>query len=157
MDILAHALWTYLVFHHTNSIWLAIIMGVLPDAIWGLHFLIHRRPFWKKGNLKYVSSRFIFADKVLHSFVCVACTFGIIYMLFGSIHAFLWAWPLHILLDIPTHAKNHLPTRILWPFSNWSFAGVNWSQSKNIAFNYVALLTLYLAFFYSVTPLALVI
>lgn len=45
-------------------------------------------------------------------------------------------WPLHIIMDIPTHSYKFYPTPFLWPFSNWKFNGFSWGQLWFIVLNY---------------------
>lgn len=54
-------------------------------------------------------------------------------------------WPLHVLMDIPTHSMEFYPTPIFWPLSNWKFDGVAWAQAWFMALNYGLLLAAALA------------
>lgn len=38
------------------------------------------------------------------------------------------AWPLHILIDIPTHTAEFFPTPFLWPVSNFHVDGISWGN-----------------------------
>ena len=38
------------------------------------------------------------------------------------------AWPFHILLDFPFHAKSYFATPLFWPFSDFSIDGIPWSH-----------------------------
>lgn len=49
------------------------------------------------------------------------------------------AWGLHILLDVPTHARSFYPTPFLWPLSDWTFDGVSWTAPWALALNYTLL------------------
>ncbi|MFH1084224.1 MAG: hypothetical protein V1772_00475 [Chloroflexota bacterium] len=42
--------------------------------------------------------------------------------------AWLWAWALHILLDMPTHARARMAPRPLWPLSAWTLDGLSWAD-----------------------------
>ncbi|GAG43186.1 unnamed protein product, partial [marine sediment metagenome] len=57
-------------------------------------------------------------------------------------------WGFHILLDIFTHTKTFFPTPIFWPFSNFSFSGINWANKWFMLFNYAVLLFMYLVFYF---------
>lgn len=39
-----------------------------------------------------------------------------------------WSWLLHILLDLPTHARDPWGPRPLWPLSDLAFDGVGWAE-----------------------------
>lgn len=55
-------------------------------------------------------------------------------------------WPMHILMDIPTHSYKFYPTPFLWPISNWKFDGFSWGQWWFILLNYGSLVTVYIYF-----------
>jgi len=55
----------------------------------------------------------------------------------------LMGWGLHILMDIPTHAKAFYPTPVFWPLSNWTFDGIPWATPWFILLNYSLLLVMY--------------
>lgn len=40
----------------------------------------------------------------------------------------LRAWCLHILVDIPTHTRQPWGPKFLWPFSNFAYNGVAWTD-----------------------------
>jgi hypothetical protein len=39
-----------------------------------------------------------------------------------------WSWLLHILVDLPTHAREPWGPRPLWPLSDLAFDGVGWAE-----------------------------
>ncbi|NLG50655.1 MAG: hypothetical protein GX552_11140 [Chloroflexi bacterium] len=39
------------------------------------------------------------------------------------------AWLLHLLVDVPTHARDRMAPRLFWPFSDWAFDGLSWADS----------------------------
>lgn len=39
-----------------------------------------------------------------------------------------WSWLLHILVDLPTHARDPWGPRPLWPLSDIAFDGVGWAD-----------------------------
>ncbi len=53
-------------------------------------------------------------------------------------------WPLHILLDIPTHTYQFFPTPALWPLSQWKFDGYSWAHPVFMVANYSALIIVFL-------------
>jgi hypothetical protein len=46
----------------------------------------------------------------------------------------LYAWILHILVDIPTHSRRHWGPRFLWPLSDVVVDGVSWGDIATLAF-----------------------
>jgi hypothetical protein len=46
----------------------------------------------------------------------------------GNQNKIIYAWLGHVLLDIPTHARRRMGTRIFWPLSSWSFDGLSWAD-----------------------------
>ncbi|MBI5135240.1 hypothetical protein HZA86_03345 [Candidatus Uhrbacteria bacterium] len=53
-------------------------------------------------------------------------------------------WPLHILMDIPTHSYRFFPTPVLWPISQWKFDGVSWAHPLFITVDYGLLVIVFL-------------
>jgi hypothetical protein len=51
----------------------------------------------------------------------------------------LFAWPLHILIDIPTHTSAFFPTPFLWPLSDYRISGVSWTTRWFFLTNVVVL------------------
>ena len=45
---------------------------------------------------------------------------------YGTWPRWLLAWLLHILVDIPTHARRHWAPQFLWPCSTYTVDGVSW-------------------------------
>lgn len=63
-----------------------------------------------------------------HSLLVYAVFFAVLYALGKRKFALLTlGWPLHILVDMPTHARDFFPTPFLWPVSDFSFDGIPWS------------------------------
>lgn len=74
-----------------------------------------------------------------HSAPVFLAAFGFVWFWRGRPHWAMAAWGLHILLDIPTHARSFYPTPFLWPLSDWTFDGVSWTAPWALALNYAAL------------------
>lgn len=49
-------------------------------------------------------------------------------------------WPLHVLMDVPTHSLEFYPTPLFWPLSDWKFDGIVWGQTWFMLLNYGSLL-----------------
>jgi len=140
MDTFAHAFWSYIIFHNSELVLLAILFGVLPDLLsWTVYmFTPKKNGFnWKKKPDLNLIPKWVFTLYGLtHSIFSILFVFTIIYIIFNHIPIYLWAWPLHVFIDIPTHTKNFLPTPFLWPFSDYKFPGISWGTKKFIIVNY---------------------
>lgn len=81
---------------------------------------------------------------ITHSLVVYAAFLGVLWI-FGWKHfaKLTLAWPLHILVDIPTHDATFFPTPFLWPISNFHIDGVSWGHPMIFIPNVLLLLILY--------------
>ncbi len=143
MDYLAHGLWSYIFFHKSKRPWKAIFFGVLPDTLsWLIYFfylLFSESSIWQ-SNPALIPWWVDALYKATHSLVLFAIVMLVILLAFKSwkkIPPFAYAYPLHILMDIPTHSRAFLPTPFLWPLSDWKFPGISWSTPWFIVVNYV--------------------
>lgn len=151
MDIFAHFFWTYAVFHKTKKPWLSAFFGIIPDLLsFGFLFASNFifgggiRLFSSSGPIsKYVTESYNYT----HSLIIFFGVLMIIYFLTKRFYVFLLGWPLHILLDIPTHTNKFFPTPFLFPISNYTFNGVSWSNNIFTLINYSALFLAYIFIF----------
>jgi membrane-bound metal-dependent hydrolase YbcI (DUF457 family) len=80
-----------------------------------------------------------------HSLVIYVIFFALLWWLGKKDFAKLTlAWPLHILVDIPTHSAEFFPTHFLWPISNFHIDGIPWSNPEIFFPNVIIILALYL-------------
>jgi len=148
MDIFAHGLWTYAVFHKKKYVWWATLFGILPDLLsFDILFIIylatgtfHRGP----PPINSIPSWVYGAYNLTHSFVMFFAVFTIIFLMTKKWFWPLTAWAIHILIDIPTHSLRYFPTPFLWPISNYVFNGISWATPWFLALNYSALLIVFL-------------
>jgi hypothetical protein len=129
MDYFAHGLWSYIFFNKTKKPWLAVIFGLLPDTFSWFIYMIYRffnGPEFGKPNLQMIPEWMNFLYGITHSLIIALLFFVIVYFITKKVYYFLLAWPIHILIDIPTHSREFLPTPFLWPLSNWYFPGISW-------------------------------
>jgi membrane-bound metal-dependent hydrolase YbcI (DUF457 family) len=83
-----------------------------------------------------------------HSFVIFALAFAAVWVFRRKAFLPMLAWPLHIIVDIPTHSTNFFPTPFLWPFfDNLRVDGIPWSHPMIFIPNVVLLAAVYLWFF----------
>ena len=123
----------------------------MPDLLSWTIYLFHN--LFTKGfrfgppNLAQIPHWVFVLYGITHSLFVFGATIGIVYLVLGSIPAFLWAWLIHILIDIPTHSREFLPTPFLWPVSDWYFPGISWGTPWIMALNWggiiVALIYIY--------------
>ncbi len=158
MDTLSHALYGGVAFGRRSrwSYWLAFFFGMAPDLFsFGLFFLtnlfgITERPDWSAGPPPeslipgYVHGMY----DITHSLVVFAVVFAVVWIIR---HRPLWemlGWPLHILVDIPTHSSEFFPTPFLWPISDFHVDGYPWSRPEIFIPNVLLLIALYVWFWW---------
>lgn len=166
MDIFAHGLWAGAAGAAANRKlprrlpmpWI-VLWGVFPDLFaftptFVLMFWLH----WF-GNPPAPLSRFgggvrellpVFLQPhnlylLSHSLIVFAAIFGAVWLLRRKPALMLLAWPLHILMDIPTHRAGRFGTPFLWPLSDYRFDGISWGQQWFMILNYSALAACYAA------------
>ncbi len=146
------------------SLLLSGFFGVAPDifsfGIWFVFMIFNAllgngfsREFhdsWNGSSSAVVLVRDIVGNmyNLTHSLFVFIIIFGLVYLWKKR---FVWemlGWPLHILIDIPTHSFQFYPTPFLWPISNWKFDGINWGQQWFMILNYSLLAIAYLAITY---------
>ncbi|MBM7616366.1 hypothetical protein [Alkaliphilus hydrothermalis] len=149
MDVLTHGLWGGLFCGKKKGLFkYAVIFGLLPDLI---VFLPHTIMELVMGNVvmgKPALESFDHWVFVLynftHSLVVAAILWTMIRKIWGKeISIAFLAWPLHILMDIPTHSADFFPTKFLYPLSHLHIDGVGWSHPYILATNYTLLVLLY--------------
>lgn len=148
MDYFAHGAWSYLAFYKRKKVWWAVFFGVLPDTISWVPFFIYRlvtQSFgFSKPELVMVPDWVHLLYGFSHSIIICAAVFLIVYLVKGKVPYFMWSWPLlHILIDVPTHTREFLPTPFLWPISEWRFPGISWGTPWFMALNYTLLISFF--------------
>ena len=147
VDTFAHGLWSMILFRKWlpgNDIWLAIFFGVMPDLFSWTIYLFYR--IFTKGlkmgapSLGDIPQWTFTLYGITHSLLIFGVVATIVYFWLGHLPIWLLAWPLHILIDIPTHSREFLPTPFLWPVSNWVFPGVSWGHPVIMALNWGGIL-----------------
>ncbi len=134
VDTVSHGFWSYIIFNSAIAfpfMWWAIFFGMMPDLFsWTIYaiYSMFRRKRLGKPNLKEIPNWAFTLYGITHSVFVGALAFVIVYLVNGTIPIYLWAWPIHILFDIPTHSRKFLPTPFLWPFFKWKFPGISWAE-----------------------------
>ena len=154
MDVVAHGLWGGALFcRRGRKLFLAAaLLGMAPDLLsFGVFHVM--QPGWIIGRLAgeisgppalsilppYVS----YAYNVTHSLIVWAAVFILLWWLRRRPPWLLGAWALHILCDIPTHAKSYFPTPFLWPLATPFVDGVTWATPGVVMWNYLCLIAVY--------------
>lgn len=159
MDIISHGLWGGAAFGRENrkQFWWSFFFGIAPDLFsFGLFTImtvlgLASGPEWGRGVPlesaipPYVHSLY----NITHSFFIFAVVFGLVYLIRRKPFLPMLAWPLHIIVDIPTHSTSFFPTPFLWPFlDNVRVNGIPWSHPIIFIPNLVLLAVVYFWFFY---------
>lgn len=132
VDTFSHGIWSYIIFNTSLDswqLWLAIFFGMMPDLFsWTIYmfYSIFQKGKLSRPNLKSIPEWAFTLYGVTHSVFVFITTLIIVYACIGYIPVYLWAWIIHILIDIPTHSRKFLPTPFLWPLFDWKFPGVSW-------------------------------
>lgn len=153
MDFVAHALWSFALFCRTKDKWLAAFFGVLPDFLsFGPHFAASALNGFEFGKpeLSSIPEYVFIAYNVTHSLVIFAIVLGLVYLFTKKIFLPLFAWALHILIDIPTHTTDFFPTPYLWPLPTPYINGFSWGNKYFMLLNYTALILVYLFYVFHV-------
>lgn len=153
MDIFAHGLWSYAIFHKKKYVWLATLFGLLPDFLsFGIIFVMNLvNGNFKRGPpaINSLPGWLFAAYNMTHSFVVFFIAFVLIYAFTKKWFWPLTAWGIHILIDIPTHSFRYFPTPFLWPLSDYKFNGISWATPWFMALNYSSLLVVFIAIAYN--------
>lgn len=133
MDTLSHGLWGSIVFGRRNKrdFWWSFFFGVSPDIFsFGVFtfanlFLFEERTFGRP-ELADIPTYVHTLYNITHSFVVWAIVFALVWAIMRKPFLPMFAWPLHIILDIFTHSTDFFPTPFLWPVTEYRFDGVSW-------------------------------
>lgn len=157
MDIISHGLYGGIAFGRKSRISYgkAFFFGVFPDlASFGVLFMgavlgLVSGPEWTSGPPdpsaipNYVHQLY----NVTHSFIIAFGVFGIVWFALRKPVLEMLGWPLHIFVDIPTHASTFFPTPFLWPVSDFAVDGVSWGHPFIFIPNVLLITCLYLWFY----------
>ncbi|MBU4352747.1 MAG: hypothetical protein KJ939_06765 [Nanoarchaeota archaeon] len=73
---------------------------------------------------------------ISHSLVTWGAVILALYIILRKVPLYVYAAPIAIFMDIPTHSREFLPTPFLWPVSNWYFPGFSWGNGWFMLVNY---------------------
>lgn len=157
MDVISHGLWGGVAFGRKKKsyFWWAFAIGILPDLLSSGLFTVFTSlglmsgPDWSNG-LPDPDAIPFFVHRlydITHSLIIFALVFLAVWFIRKKPFIPLWAWLLHILMDIPTHSTNFFPTPFLWPFPTHYVNGISWSQPYIFYPNIIVLVIVYVFFF----------
>ncbi len=138
MDILSHGLWGGAALgKKKREFWTAFAFGALPDFVpFGTFVAVSAvagaLPFWgmKQPAMADIPAYVTGLYAVTHSFVTFGVAFALAWIVRKrKVWTPMWAWALHIAMDIPGHSSKFFGTPFLWPLSNYQFDGRAWSHS----------------------------
>lgn len=150
MDTFAHAAWSFIIFHQTNLPLLAVFFGIMPDLFsWTIvmFYSLAKGMKFGKPDMKKIPEWAFPLYGVTHSIFVFGIVALIVFLILGYFPIYLWAWIIHILIDIPTHSRKFLPTPFLWPLSKWTFPGFSWGQKWFMITNWSAIIIVILIIF----------
>lgn len=158
MDTLSHGLYGGVAFgrQSRSSYWLAFLFGVAPDLFsFGVFMVltwlgVFERPDWSAGppDPSAIPAFVHAAYDASHSLVVFAAAFALVWLIRRKPLMEMLAWPLHILVDIPTHSERFFPTPFLWPLSDFHVDGHPWSDPRIFIPNVILIALLYLWFYW---------
>ena len=149
MDTFSHAFWGRGLFGYRGHPWLALFFGAAPDLfsfglfmfvqIITLQFSLEPGPP-SLGSLPW----WVFVNyDLMHSFISAFTAIGIISLYRKDLAFAMLGWPFHIVLDFPFHTREFFPTKIFWPFSDFTIDGISWAQPEVWFPNLAGLIILY--------------
>lgn len=156
MDFISHGLWGSIAFGRRNrrSFWPAFIFGSAPDVLsFGTHFaasiigISDRISFSSPPNPAAIPMYVHALYNVTHSLVVAVAVIGIVWAVRRRPLWEMFAWPLHVLVDIPTHSTAFFPTPFLWPIAQVAINGKHWGSPWIFIPNVLLLVVLYSWFF----------
>lgn len=152
MDTLAHGLWTNVIYHRQRATnrWWAIFFGVAPDLFSFGPFFVTRliSGLWSSGGRPALASIPPYVS-IIYNYTHSVVIWLIIFVLLviwlkGRVWWPMFAWLVHILIDIATHTYEFFPTPFLFPLSSWKINAINWADPTFMIVNYSLLVLAYL-------------
>lgn len=144
MDYLAHGIWSYIFFHRHKNVRYAVLFGLLPDStswmLYSIYTIITQNGQFGKPNITAVPDWVFTLYNISHSLVVAVAVLLIVRLIYKKIPIYMWAWPIAISIDVPTHTREFLPTPFLWPISEWRFPGFSWASPTFMISNYLLIL-----------------
>jgi hypothetical protein len=150
MDVFSHGLYGGVAFGRGSrrDYITAFLFGIAPDILaFGVFFLVGLAGSRQIGRPSI---------ETIPSYVFSIYNFSHSLVIFGIFFTLLWlggkkhlaklslAWPLHILVDMPTHDAAFFPTPFLWPISDFHIDGISWARPIIFIPNLIIIFGLYM-------------
>ncbi len=160
MDTLSHGLYGGGLFGRKSKkdFFTAFFFGVMPDIFsFGPYFVLMILGFLPMEDYSSGAPSseaiplFVHAlYQVTHSFVIYTIVLATL-IWFGrkGLAKLTLGWPLHILVNIPTHTHEFFPTPFLWPMSDVTFNGVSWATPWIFVPNVIIICLIYAQWYLS--------
>ncbi len=158
MDTLSHGLYGGIAFGRTSKIryGIAFLFGIMPDMLsFGILFALTilgfvSGPEFASGPppMSSIPEYVHHLYNITHSFFVAGAVIALVWWWHEAPLMEMFAWPLHILVDIPTHSTKFFATPFLWPVSDFKIDGVSWSHPYIFIPNVIFLLGLHLWFYF---------
>lgn len=130
MDIITHALLGAAIAPSKELAWPMAVSSTIPDW-WTipplLHYLwVHRGRFNNQYFWQWIPPRYTELTRWSHSVIPLALAFIVGWRIIGISPWVFLPWLLHLMIDIPTHARSRTGF-LLYPLSRWQPMGTtNW-------------------------------
>lgn len=145
MDYFSHGIWSYIFYHRKKVPLYAVLFGILPDTVGWVPFVLYKMvtdpSSFGPPNPVTIPDWAWVSYGVSHSFLVFGVVAVLILIVKKSIPIYIWAWPLHIAIDIFTHTREYLATPFLWPVSGYKFSGINWASPSFMIPNVIAMIS----------------
>lgn len=147
MDLISHGLWGGIVLGRRRGFMWAAIFGMMPDLLAFTPYLVQRA--LQGGFLNIFVRPQVYPEWVhtlyntSHSLVVAGLLFIALWLWRPNMRVLFLSWPLHILLDIPTHSADCFPTKFLYPLGQLHFNGIHWSNRYIFLVNWSAIFLTY--------------
>ena len=153
MDTLSHSLWGYGLFGYRGYPCLAILFGTMPHLL-SFGIIIIRNIITGSFTLGRPALDTIPAWTVsvydfTHSLVVAGVVIAVVHIRRKDISFAMFAWPFHVLLDIPFHTADYFPTKMFWPLTSYFIDGIAWSTPWVWLSNLMGLLVIFSYRWYS--------
>lgn len=162
MDVLAHSLWTNLMYrslpptkNNKKVVWWGIAFGVIPDLVSFTPIFIAFAQALITGSASFGGGRPDFPQGVFAHYAATSYNYTHSFVIFLIAAVLLWivlrkfpwvilGWGLHIFIDIFSHTKEFYATPFLFPLSDFKVSVFSWGHPIFMSVNYTALILVYI-------------
>jgi len=147
MDVVSHAAWGATIIRTARFTWWAALVGALPDLLTFIYGIIKFRGQYNKkldamGHGKIVIGSYFTVYRYTHSLLPISLVTLAVVSIWPEYWYITLPYYLHIFMDIFTH-QGVWATRLLYPLSDFHFAGHNWWQNKWVSLgNWAAVISI---------------